>query len=235
MYYSKDTTETLYHFDENKEFTHVSSMMIRKNTGLPAQCTLISVPEHDSVNERCYFINEHWQKSELFVGRRFWNEEAVSDVIQTYSQRMPERYSIIKPPKADKGFVVRLVDNVWIQLEDHTGTQIFKLTECRESKLVTELGPIEEGWTEAAPITPWDEWSNDAWVTNQSKKYIADYDAVDSKRRALYREMSDPLYMESYRKKENGEIEEAALFKSQADAAVNKIQTENPWPQVVAN
>ncbi|EGU38645.1 hypothetical protein [Vibrio scophthalmi] len=235
MYYSKDTTETLYHFDDNKEFTHVSSMMIRKNTGLPAQCTLLPLPEYDSVNERCYFINEQWQKSELFVGRQFWNEEAVLDNIQTFLQKMPERYSIIKPPKAEKGFVVRLVDNMWVQLEDHSGTPIFKMADCQKSKLVIELGPIEAGWTNTVPLTPWDEWIDDAWVTNQSKKYIADYDAVDSKRRALYREMSDPLYMESYRKKENGEFEEAAIFKTQADAAVKNIQVNNPFPPPLVN
>ncbi|MBA5760850.1 hypothetical protein H2O73_00730 [Vibrio sp. 404] len=53
---------------------------------------------------------------------------------------------------------------------------------------------------------------------------------IDGARRNLYREVSDPLYMESYRKKENGEFEEAAIFKSQADAAVQQIQIKNPFP-----
>lgn len=85
-------------------------------------------------------------------------------------------------------------------------------------------------YTLAKPTTQFDEWINDAWITNLSNKYIADYDAVDSTRRALYREVSDPLYMESYRKKESGEFEKAAIFKAQADAAVEQIQIKNPFP-----
>ncbi len=67
-------------------------------------------------------------------------------------------------------------------------------------------------------------------VTNQSNKYIAEYDQVDSARRVAYREVSDPLYMEAWRKESKGLVDEAAAFRQQADAAVELIQTENPWP-----
>jgi hypothetical protein len=63
-----------------------------------------------------------------------------------------------------------------------------------------------------------------------SDAYIVEYDEVDSKRRALYTQMSDPLYFEAYRAKDDGDISKYEDFKAQADAAVDKIKSENPWP-----
>lgn len=65
---------------------------------------------------------------------------------------------------------------------------------------------------------------------SESDVYIAKYDAVDSKRRELYSQMSDPLYFEAYRAKDDGDIAKYEGFKAQADAAVDKIKIENPWP-----
>lgn len=60
--------------------------------------------------------------------------------------------------------------------------------------------------------------------------YITEYDSVDSVRRVLYTQISDPLYMEAYRHKDNGNDAQYAIFKAQADAAVEKIRSDNPWP-----
>ena len=138
------------------------------------------------------------------------------------------------PPK--QGFaVIALLDEsgkavASDYIEDHRGVTIYDKLDCTHSETSSELGFIKDGFTQDKPTTQFDEWINNVWVTNLSNKYIADYDAIDSPRRALYREVSDPLYMESYRKKENGEFEEAAIFKSQADAAVQQIQIKNPFP-----
>lgn len=64
----------------------------------------------------------------------------------------------------------------------------------------------------------------------ESDLYIINYDAVDSKRRSLYTHMSDPLYSKARRLERNGEIEKANDYYAQADAAVDKIKSENPWP-----
>lgn len=123
------------------------------------------------------------------------------------------------------------------QPEDDTWLVEAKLVEVtayhkatQQEKTFDDLSLLTQEYTVVKPATQFDEWIDAAWVTNLSNKFIADYDAVDSTRRALYREVSDPLYMESYRKKENGEFEEAAIFKSQADAAVQQIQIKNPFP-----
>ncbi|MEH0666434.1 hypothetical protein H4F04_10965 [Vibrio scophthalmi] len=99
-----------------------------------------------------------------------------------------------------------------------------------ETKVFDDESLVTDEYTLEKPSTQWDEWTNDAWVTNQSNKYIAEYDQVDSVRRAAYREVSDPLYMEAWRKESKGLSDEAAAFRQQADAAVELIQAENPWP-----
>ncbi|MGR5360360.1 hypothetical protein ACPV54_05840 [Vibrio mediterranei] len=102
--------------------------------------------------------------------------------------------------------------------------------QTREPKVFEGASLVTEEYTLKKPLTQWDEWINDDWLTNQSNKYIAEYDRVDSARRAAYREVSDPLYMEAWRKESKGLADEAAAFRQQADAAVDLIQTENPWP-----
>ena len=99
-----------------------------------------------------------------------------------------------------------------------------KIKKFDDESLITSEYTIEK------PATPWDEWINGAWVTNESNKYIAEYDQVDNARRAAYREVSDPLYMEAWRKESKGLIDEATAFRQQADAAVELIQSEYPWP-----
>ncbi|WP_418114384.1 hypothetical protein RJD40_18875 [Vibrio scophthalmi] len=146
--------------------------------------------------------------------------------------RFPRNALLAEPLPPKQGFaVIALADLSGTEyIEDHRDIRIYNTANCNESKQVTKLGLIDEGWTSKIPATQWDEWINDDWVTNLSDKHIADYDQVDTKRRALYREVSDPLYMESYRKEKNGLLDEAADYKAQADAAVEKIQAENPWP-----
>lgn len=138
------------------------------------------------------------------------------------------------PPK--QGFAVvailnesgKAIDSEYI--EDHRGMTIYDESDCTKSEVVSELGPIKDGFTPDKPLTIFDERIDGKWVTNQSNKYIAEYDQVDSARRAAYREVSDPLYMEAWRKESKGLVDEAAAFRQQADAAVELIQAEHPWP-----
>ncbi len=102
--------------------------------------------------------------------------------------------------------------------------------ETLESKLFDDASLVTDDYTLEKPSTQWDEWIVDAWVTNESNKYIAEYDRVDDKRRGLYTIMCDPLKMEALDLIDLGKNEEAAQLKQQAIAAKKKIKEENPWP-----
>ena len=102
--------------------------------------------------------------------------------------------------------------------------------QTQEAKVFDDASLVTDEYTLEKPSTLWDEWVDGAWVTNQSNKYIAEYDQAGSARRSAYSEVSDPLYMEAWRKESKGLVDEAAAFRQQADAAGELIQAEHPWP-----
>lgn len=107
--------------------------------------------------------------------------------------------------------------------------------QTQESKVFDYASLVTDEYTLEKPLTQWDEWIDDAWITNEGNKYIAEYNQVDSARRSAYCEVSDPLYMKAWRKESKGLVDEATDFRQQADAAVELIQTENPWPTPPTN
>jgi hypothetical protein len=118
----------------------------------------------------------------------------------------------------------------WMKKKRHIKVTAYLKSDATKLKEFDDASLVTDEYTLEKPLTQWDEWIDNTWVTNESNKYIAEYDQVDSARRAAYREVSDPLYMEAWRKESKGLVDEAAAFRQQADAAVELIQSENPWP-----
>lgn len=107
--------------------------------------------------------------------------------------------------------------------------------QTHEQKDFDDASLITDDYTKDEPATQWDEWINNAWVTNQSNKYIAEYNQVDDKRRTLYALMCDPLKMEAMDLMDEGKETEARQLKLQALAAKQKIKAEHPWPTPPTN
>ena len=102
--------------------------------------------------------------------------------------------------------------------------------QTRESKVFDDTSLVTDDYTLEKPLTEFDEWIDDKWITNESDKYIAEYDAVDTIRRSLYREICDPLKMEAMDMIDDGKENEAIQLRRQAQAAKQKIKIEHPWP-----
>ena len=107
--------------------------------------------------------------------------------------------------------------------------------QTRQPKQFDDITFVTDDYTPEKPITEWDEWTNNTWVTNQSQKYIHDYDQVDNVRRGLYSQMCDPLISEANIKRLQGNEAEAKELEAQALAAWQKIHDENPWPEQPIN
>ncbi|RMZ62389.1 phage tail protein, partial [Vibrio anguillarum] len=58
--------------------------------------------------------------------------------------------------------------------------------DCTKQKEFNDKTLVTDDYTLNVPATRFDEWINDEWLTNQSNKYIVEYDTVDSVRRNLY-------------------------------------------------
>lgn len=105
----------------------------------------------------------------------------------------------------------------------------------QEPKVFADASLVSDEYTFKKPSTQWEEWVNDAWVTNESDKYIAEYDQVDNVRRSQYVQVCDPLFAEANIKRLQGFEDDARAIEAQALAARDKIQTETPWPTPPAN
>lgn len=115
-----------------------------------------------------------------------------------------------------------------VELKPVKVTAYHKLS--HKPKAFDDVSLVTDEYTLEKPSTKWDEWISGSWVTNESNKYISEYDQVDSARRAAYRSVSDPLYIEASRKESKGLTDEAAVYRQQADAAVELIKSKHPWP-----
>ena len=102
------------------------------------------------------------------------------------------RTALLKKPLAEKdGYqVLAVLDENGCAIdseytEDHREKTIYNTQDCRQSKTVEKLGTIEDGWTLLKPLTQFDEWIDDAWVTNEQAQrdstLVSSISAIDNK------------------------------------------------------
>lgn len=96
-------------------------------------------------------------------------------------------HSCLDAPGSNKaGYAIcRTVDfNSWEYVPDHRGEIIYS-TETGESKEITALGDYPENTTTIAPLTPYDEWNGEKWVTDTEAQHGAAVDAAEAQRQSL--------------------------------------------------
>ena len=74
--------------------------------------------------------------------------------------------------------------NSWEYVPDHRGEIIYS-TETGESKEITAPGDYPENTTTIAPLTPFDKWDGEKWVTDTEAQHSAALDAAEAKRQSL--------------------------------------------------
>ncbi|EQB8244978.1 tail fiber assembly protein, partial [Escherichia coli] len=77
-------------------------------------------------------------------------------------------YSCLDAPGIHReGYVIcRSVDfNSWGYVPDHRGETVYS-TETGESKEITAPGDYPENTTTIAPLSPYDKWDGEKWVTD---------------------------------------------------------------------
>ncbi|MGI0119450.1 hypothetical protein [Zooshikella sp. RANM57] len=138
----------------------------------------------------------------------------------------------IEPLLTKTGFAVVVLDDLtgYKYIEDHRGKTVFSKENCLESKLITELGPIDSLWTEKKPKTDFDEWVLNQWVTNNKKKYEFDYQQAEYQRRLRYTKRVRPLLEEAQIKEYLGQKSDADALLERAAKERMKVQQEVPLP-----
>ncbi|EEV6127720.1 tail fiber assembly protein [Escherichia coli] len=96
-------------------------------------------------------------------------------------------YSCLDAPGTHKaGYAIcRSIDlNSWEYVPDHRGEIVYN-TETGESKEITALGDYPENTTIIAPLTPYDKWDGEKWVTDTEAQRSAAVDAAEAQRQSL--------------------------------------------------
>lgn len=84
---------------------------------------------------------------------------------------VPANTTTVAPPSALDGYVIifKPTTNEWSYIENHMGSLVYS-TATGSSSLVTEIGPIQEGYTLIAPSSENDVWSGASWVIDPDKQ-----------------------------------------------------------------
>ena len=96
-------------------------------------------------------------------------------------------YSCLDAPGTHKaGYAIcRSADfNSWEYVPDHRGEVVYN-TETGESKEITAPGDYPDNTTTIAPLTPYDKWNGEKWVTDTEAQHSAAVDAAEAQRQSL--------------------------------------------------
>ncbi|HAW1768976.1 TPA: tail fiber assembly protein [Escherichia coli] len=96
-------------------------------------------------------------------------------------------YSCLDAPGSYKtGYAIcRSADfNSWEYVPDHRGEIVFS-TETGESKEIKAPGDYPENTTTIAPLSPYDKWDGEKWVTDTEAQHSAAVDAAEAQRQSL--------------------------------------------------
>lgn len=99
---------------------------------------------------------------------------------------VPGNSCVDAPISKKEGFAIcRKADLTgWEYVADHRGEIIYS-TETGESKEITVLGDYPENTTTIAPLTPYDKWDGEKWVTDTEAQHSAAVDAAEAQRQSL--------------------------------------------------
>ncbi|HGC4349265.1 TPA: tail fiber assembly protein [Escherichia coli] len=74
--------------------------------------------------------------------------------------------------------------NSWEYVPDHRGEIVFS-TATGESKEITAPGNYPDNTTTIAPLTPYDKWDGEKWVTDTEAQHGAAVEAAEAQRQSL--------------------------------------------------
>ncbi|HFX8013280.1 tail fiber assembly protein [Escherichia coli] len=93
-------------------------------------------------------------------------------------------YSCLDAPgTSNAGYTIcRSVDlKSWEYVSDHRGEIIYN-TETGDAKEITALGDYPENTTTIAPLTPYDKWDGEKWVTDINAQHVAEVEAAEQQK-----------------------------------------------------
>ncbi|QXB23902.1 tail fiber assembly protein [Lelliottia amnigena] len=146
---------------------------------------------------------------------------------------IPADSTVIPSPVAESGYSAVFRDGGWSMLPDHRGEIVYS-TVNGEVVTITELGDYPANTTLLKPVTPYDKWTADAWVTDVTAQQSAQV-ADATQQKAMLLANASAVIAPLQDAKEGGYIDDTDIPVLTAwqkyRYALTKVDTANPeWP-----
>ncbi|OXX22072.1 hypothetical protein [Vibrio sp. V08_P9A1T1] len=121
-------------------------------------------------------------------------------------------------------------NGTWVKKERQVKVTAYLKADCTKQKEFDDKTLVTDDYTLDVPKTRFDEWIDNAWVTNLQNQYQAQVQQVTNRRAYLYLDV-DRLRSEATSVLEiEGDEAKAEEYRLQANALYLKIRSDNPWP-----
>lgn len=99
---------------------------------------------------------------------------------------VPANSCIDAPGSKKEGFAIRRNADLtgWEYVADHRGETVYN-TENGDEITIAEMGDYPENTTTIAPLTPYDKWDGEKWVTDTEAQHRAAVEAAEIQRKSL--------------------------------------------------
>jgi hypothetical protein len=100
---------------------------------------------------------------------------------------LPANACITAPPDIEAGQAPVYRHGNWQVIADHRGKTVYSIVDGSEI-VISELGDYPADTTPLAPVTAWDKWDGEKWITNADAQQAADVKSAARQRAVLISE-----------------------------------------------
>ncbi|HBD5343670.1 TPA: tail fiber assembly protein [Escherichia coli] len=108
-----------------------------------------------------------------------WSDEYIHEGVS-----MPGNSTDVDPGEMVAGKVFMFTGTGWRQEEDHRGETVYS-TENGAAVTVDYIGAIKDGYVTLSPLTPYDKWDGEKWVTDTEEQHSAAVEVAEARRQSL--------------------------------------------------
>ncbi|SQD80454.1 hypothetical protein [Moritella yayanosii] len=127
-------------------------------------------PEYDKEMQTILHEVNKWIIHNIELGKLYWNDEAIEMTVSDFNFTLPADHTFTQPPVKLAGYALRLIDNEWLQVEDHRGKLAYAKNRDSDYEIET-LDVIPDNHTLLVP-SEFDSWNVilKAWQYDQERE-----------------------------------------------------------------
>ncbi|EPW3897585.1 tail fiber assembly protein [Klebsiella aerogenes] len=107
---------------------------------------------------------------------------------------IPANSTIDKPDSPKEGYAIcrDVISSTWVYIEDRRGETVYSIETGIEME-VHSLGGYPDNTTTQKPLTPYDRWNGNNWVTDTEAQHAAEVKLASNNKRELLQEAHEKI------------------------------------------